>query len=517
MQRLSSKFPTPRNGAATAEAGQGRWRTPLLLLIATLILLWPAAVNRQPFLFADTTAYVRGADAAVFKATGIASPWTDELFRRLAVPVRPVVAQPAAAQPASESQSRAVLSGRSIYYGLFLYLLMMPLGSFWPVAIVQALLTSLCLFLTWKRFDGERVRPAWLFPSIVGALSVATPLAYFACYVMPDLFAALGVLASVLLLLAREQRRGETVFWFAILIAAALFHSADLLIIGGTLAVALALGLLRLIRLAGLGIASVCLALFVGLGGEAAFDRAVTHTTGAPPVRPPFVMARLIDDGPGTRYLREACARDPGVFFVCRYRDRLPLNSDDFLWSPSTRNGVFMTVSVAEQRALSREQGRFALAVVAHRPVEQVIVTLGNVARQLRLIGLSDFGYEPGMAAFLTGKLPPAYLDAQRGSLAFHSLMPIATVQLITVASVLVSFVLLGDAAVRARRRVWRPLSPVAGAMMLLVLGLLVNAAVCGGMSTPHHRYQARVIWLLPLAALLAWSGAARRRDPVPA
>jgi exosortase/archaeosortase family protein len=36
-----------------------------------------------------------------------------------------------------------------------------------------------------------------------------------------------------------------------------------------------------------------------------------------------------------------------------------------------------------------------------------------------------------------------------------------------------------------------------------IALGLLANAAATGGLSKPHPRYQARLVWLLPAAALL--------------
>jgi hypothetical protein len=40
---------------------------------------------------------------------------------------------------------------------------------------------------------------------------------------------------------------------------------------------------------------------------------------------------------------------------------------------------------------------------------------------------------------------------------------------------------------------------------------LLVNAAVCGVLSTPHDRYQSRVIWLLPFVAVLLHGGRSAR------
>jgi hypothetical protein len=41
--------------------------------------------------------------------------------------------------------------------------------------------------------------------------------------------------------------------------------------------------------------------------------------------------------------------------------------------------------------------------------------------------------------------------------------------------------------------------------VLFLVAAVLGNALICGGLSAPHPRYGARIIWLLPVAALLCW------------
>jgi hypothetical protein len=47
----------------------------------------------------------------------------------------------------------------------------------------------------------------------------------------------------------------------------------------------------------------------------------------------------------------------------------------------------------------------------------------------------------------------------------------------------------------------------------LLFLALLGNAAVCGVVSSPNDRYQARLVWLAPLALGLAGHALRRRKD----
>ena len=57
----------------------------------------------------------------------------------------------------------------------------------------------------------------------------------------------------------------------------------------------------------------------------------------------------------------------------------------------------------------------------------------------------------------------------------------------------------------------WRDLAlRTRAAVVLMVTAVALNAAVCGILSGPFARYEARVLWLVPAAALLLH--AARRR-----
>ena len=47
----------------------------------------------------------------------------------------------------------------------------------------------------------------------------------------------------------------------------------------------------------------------------------------------------------------------------------------------------------------------------------------------------------------------------------------------------------------------------------MVLLGVLANALVCGGISQPATRYGARVIWLLPLTATIMMIFARRARQ----
>jgi len=80
--------------------------------------------------------------------------------------------------------------------------------------------------------------------------------------------------------------------------------------------------------------------------------------------------------------------------------------------------------------------------------------------------------------------------------------MPVRFVEWSTVVAVLASLLVISRTLFMDVRQNGR-LSSEGSWVAALVLGVLLNAAVCGALSTPKGRYQMRLIWVLPLAALV--------------
>jgi hypothetical protein len=55
----------------------------------------------------------------------------------------------------------------------------------------------------------------------------------------------------------------------------------------------------------------------------------------------------------------------------------------------------------------------------------------------------------------------------------------------------------------------------VTGFSFMVVSGVILNAIVCGALSGPWGRYQARVMWLLPMIAMLLFEHWRRSRGDV--
>lgn len=470
----------------------------VVIALAMFAVAWPALYNGQPFYFSDTSAYVRGANAGVERITGVSTAWSENSRRSSVSNGSPSPRQgDLVHESLSSIEDKAVLSGRSVYYGGLLYLGYVG-GEFWLAVAIQALLlVSACIWT----LRACRV-PVWPYVAVVIALASVTPAAFFVSFVMPDIFAALAILAcAVLVVTGGEIGWRDRLFWFLLLGFALLAHSAHVLVITLMVLIAAFVGLVRKRGDGRAGSILVVSALLVALLGEAAFTAAVTRMVGAPPLRPPFLMARTIDDGPGYTYLHETCPQSG--FVVCEFRDRLPLAADEFLWLRDPQRGVFAVADPETRRLLSQEQVRFFGAALKFDTPGQVGASIRNSIRQATLLSLPEFQYPEKRRREFEAKLPDENFERMRSTAAFRGEMPIEEFSVVSYLLAIAGITYLIYASIRSRRRPERSKLISVRVAWLIVLGISLNAIVVGSLSTPHHRYQARVIWLLPVIALI--------------
>jgi hypothetical protein len=457
------------------------WASTAAFVVLVVAFVWPALYNGQPFFFPDTTTYIRGADAGIQAAFGHKSAWS--------VP-------PDAPKSVSSIDDKTILTGRSPYYGALLYLGDITRG-FWLTVIAQACAVLGAIGLA---LGAARV-PMWPHGRVISAcIAVATTAPFFASLLMPDVFAGVAILTAAVLFSVRQRMTSrDYVVSFVLLVAATAFHDSHVLILFVLLSAAAAYGVAIRSWANWVGLLVILFALVIGILAQSVFFAAVRQVVGTAPLRPPFLMARTIEDGPGYRYIRATCPANG--FKVCQFADRLPLMADDFLWK-SGPGGVFAAASPEERRELSNEQVRFMLAVIRYDPWAQLSASAKDAAMQLIELGLTEFRYTDLEKEGFAGKIPGAHLKTLRASAAYRGTMPLRYLEAwilgcVVIAGFVVAAVLL--------RRVPRtpPGSPVVPIIIWTVIGIFVNAAVCGILSGPHDRYAARVSWLLPFAALL--------------
>jgi hypothetical protein len=498
-----------RSGAAAVRPGMALFAA----LAGVLMLCWPALLNGGAFFFPDTTTYLRSADMVVGELTGWESEWSDK--RRLYVKAPNGPAAPAAAAPASATAVPAptanggrlhpVLLGRSIYYGLTVFPFVALFGSM-AAAILQAVFAVLTIWLTLVALGSERSRmPARLLVT-TALLAGLTSLPFFVSMLMPDVFAGFAI-ALAISAVAGWQRlvRWERLCLTALLILSAMAHSSHVLLLVALAGVTLLIALSTQVK-ARPALLLMAVAACGGIVGEQLFAFAVTLRVGESPVRPPFLTARLIDDGPGFRLLTERC---PSIGLeACHYLDRMPNDSDLFLWSPNLRDGVFSTETDSVQRKLARQDVRFAIETFRDNPLGVAAAGARNVARQLVLTDLNLFNKPPTMTEDMTWDAPAPVASEIHASRFGRAAMPVTISRWSNLGTAIAAALFL--AAVLLGRTRERDLVRLRAAAGLFLAAVALNATVTGALSKPHDRYNVRVMWVLQLAALAVL---AARRD----
>jgi hypothetical protein len=434
------------DSAKPGKSAKGPMTIPARAVATTaLLLLWPALFNGAPLIFSDTLDF----PAMMLDPGG-----------------RPI---------------------RALGYGAFAGLPALLTGSFWPVVVMQALLTAWVVHAVLVTV--MPALPLRLHALAGVAIAALTSAGWAASYVMPDALTAPGLLALLLMLgAARGARLAMAAALVALAAASHLTHVAMLLAATGAVAA------LRLApwRRAVLAAAFVLTGAGAVIGANRLLSGHAEYVRGGEV----FLAARLAGDGLLQRVLAARCP-DPALPLLCAALPVMQRDADEFLWegqSPLRPGGDFFAAS-AEMRIAN------AATIAAFWP-DWVAASLARAARQALSVRAGD-GLEQELMRIFAPRLAPLLGDgAARAALASRQLREELAGHPLTL--VPVPAALLGLALAPLLLVLRRP----ARLLLTVVLaGYLANALAIGFGGSVHPRYAARLAWLLPLAAGAALAG----------
>lgn len=464
--------------------------------IGWVLLCVPALLNRSPLIFADSKSYYTGGGVAVDKAAAI---------------VDKTLHQAGAAPDANDTKLQQARGVRSAFYAMLVYGLTRLL-SLWAVVGLQALLAVWSLHLVYRVFRPAQPRPGWRNILI---LALFSSVPWMVSLIMPDVFAGLLVLGFAALLIGWNGLSWRTkLAALALFTASLLMHITNLPIAWALLGVGALLSW-RQFATRWQPLAALSAAVLVAMAALLAVSVVGFKQWTLTPNGAPFLTARSIADGPGRLYLQENCPQAGLV--MCRHLDRLNLTTEYFIWC---KQGVYSTVSPDEQALLRAEDKTLFLRAASAYPWLQAAAIGRNTLAQLLAFGITDLKLPSAAVITPTSfriigeedlmDCPAPGTPAERAlkvDLSDYDLHDPATflawkfdVSLILYASVLVSIGVLVWLWVTERlTRAGQHL------IILVVVAILANALITGGISMPAARYGARVMWLLPLLAGLLW------------
>ena len=428
-----------------------------------LLLCWPAFFNRYPLLYPDSITYLADGRAV----------------------------------------ARALFLHKfSDYYGMRSLLYSLVIQPFhrnvspWPVVYLQAAVAAYVLWLVVRSLVKDAAISRYLL--LVSALSLLTSASWYVSLVMPDVLGPLLYLCAYLLVFAPESLSGgEHGTVVAIAWWAAVSHVTHLVLAAGLCA------LFALLWMAGRaparqflrGTCELALVVTVAAASQMALGAYLFGTPSLGADTPPFLVARLIADGPGRWYLQKHCGELD--LALCESVGKLPDNSDDFLWSPG---GIWDRATREGDNRIREEEIPFALGVLRTYPRQELGLMASNFWEQLSTFGLWDLAPNEWALENLESALPGKKADYLKGwqandelPLGFYSELQYWVVAVSLAAIALLLPFLAGRRSLR-----------LLGLALIVLSTLLANALLAGALSNVEDRYQCRVIWLLPLAAGLS-------------
>ncbi|HEU0284261.1 MAG TPA: hypothetical protein VFR52_03860 [Sphingomicrobium sp.] len=475
-------MPEGMAGAATVgKAIRGlSWRQEIaLFLLTTLLLTWPMWINGAPFYTGDSASYLRGGNFGFHTGLQMLHQWWNTLAG--ASPVTSTSEDPKAVVAAAVAESGGV---RSVIYSVTTYLFRWPGQSLIALGIFQASAVALAVGLM-----RSKLAPRADFQSSLvaaGAISLLTTAPWYAAYAMPDIFAGVAIAGAIVLTLFFGRIGPAARILLVLLIAFCItVHGTHLPVaLVVLLAGAIASFLIQPPRRGdaatrALWFASPLVLAVVALLGTSylAFGE-----PSLAPKRYPIQLARSVADGPGAWHLRDHCATER--YAICEiFGPNPPRKSGDFLWS---RDGVRYRATPEQMERIRAEESLIVWRAAMEYPVEQFRLSARNIARQLTMFGPDDLEF----GQRLVGRTDPTLTQ-------ISATRPRLTAFAETV--VYLSFFLSALLLIAVRRQV-RPVEK--GTIAIVVIGLLANAAICGILSGVTDRYQGRVAWLLPAAAI---------------
>ena len=491
----------------------------LVLLLGTFVMLLPVLMNGGPFVYFDTASYLSRPDKAIGVLAEVLGFDAPSLFDPVGED-----GEAGSAVSAREADPGYRVGGRSVFYGLPMWA-SAALGSPGAVAVIQAALTVALLHLVWDMLPagGSPLGRGAELIGVIGFLAVATPAGIFAGLLMPDAFAPLTILSIALLVCAWSALGRTTRVGVALLLTFSLAaHTSHLLVAVGMIlfgaALCLAVPAARtLLSRRGLALCTAAAAAAIAAGLAA--ETAARQLTGIDTISRPHLTAHLVDDGPGALWVARNCsgtgetAAERSEMAVCAFQDRIPADWIAFLFDASPERGAFQASDAPSdlRRALSEEDLAFALGVLRDDPVRTAAFMIEEFRKQLISVRYDDVPLAGRTLQDRIQAFPADLVHSEGGRIASDPVLLSALSRLAEVTAVVGAVALLIGVVVllgvRGSANGTETLLWVTGAV---ILGVVLNAAVCGMLASPYDRFQSRVVFLIPAFALAIWSALSR-------
>ena len=379
--------------------------------------------------------------------------------------------------------------------------------SLYLVVFAQALILNILIYHSLKVLMSETKIFKFHLPIII-ILSLCSSMGWTTSQLMPDIFTSYLVLA-VFLFYAWNKKSWLAYIPLSILIIfSILSHLTNITISVLTLGLLFLLflvkrsyrkNLMAFIRKSIIIVALLLISLLILIGLNSKYY----NFKGLSPTSQIFFIARLMDTGFMPEFLNEKCPEKS--YEMCQYKDRLPKSYEGFLWDPESifnktggwnirTHGEYGRI-IGDVLTTPKYLGKFLYNCGIHSIHQLKTFEIGD--------GLTNV-YKKESAQYQT---VIRHFDKQEFREDFQNSKQTQRKLYFDKINI-INYILL---AVSVLIILWTFVKSKFDANMFLftyiiISGVIINAAATSSLSSVFHRFQSRIIWLIPLLACVYFS-----------
>jgi len=377
----------------------------------------------------------------------------------------------------------------------------------WFVIIVQNLITAFVLYEVLKTMNLNEQRFIYSYLSILTFLVLFTGIGWNSNQIIPDFFAPLSILTIFILLKKEELSLFTRVVLYLILIYSLVTHLSHLMICSVLILFVVFLKYTLKKRFDNIPIRRilyVSVIIFSGWIILPGINWLVEKKFIISKASHVILMAHLNDTGILEKFLKENCSSDEFKDCkLCNYKDSLPTTLAAFMWSANIVKNTGGWVN-------SKEEYKKIINATLKQPEYLFLNIYKSITYGLSQLTMNEIGLK--LTPYLKGSPPYEqiksrfpyelnnYLNSRQNKWkgANLKLNTLNIFQLFILILSLFIIIYLFTTPVLSK------LDPKTVTFLLFViLAVIINSFVTAGLNSPTERFQARVIWMVPLALII--------------
>lgn len=401
---------------------------------------------------------------------------------------------------------RFIPNDRPITYGLFIKLFSFNY-SMWFIIIFQNLITAFVLYEVLKTIINNKNHFIFFYLSVLTFLVLFTGVGWYSNQIMPDFFAPISILIIYILLKRENLSWFKRVILYVILIFSLITHFSHMIVGSVLIVFVMILKYALKQRLTDISIKKIITVSIIVFSSwlilptiNYLVEKKFILSKGSHV----FIMAHLDDTGILEKFLKENCSNNEFKDCkLCKYMDTLPLDLATFIWSGDILENTGGWLN-------SKDEYNKIIIATLKQPKYLFLNIYKSFSYGLIQLTKNEIGQ--GLSAYNEGSAPYGqihwrfhnelnnYLNSRQNKWNGVNLKldTLNTIHFFIIILSLFIIIYLFSTSIFSKID-----TNTMTFLLFVIMAIIINSFITAGLNSPCERFQARIIWMLPLALII--------------